>query len=228
MRIASNIQKVREKIVEIYDKAGLHPEKIALVAATKNRDVSQIKEAMEAGIKIIGENRLQEAKRKMAFFNTEAVQWHFIGHLQTNKVKQVIELFGLIQSVDSQHLIEEISRRALMANKKMRVLIEVNVAKDPKKYGLPPGDVLEFIRRNSTLEGVSIRGLMTIAPMVEPQKTRPYFRRMKELFELVKVEKIPEVKMKWLSIGMSDDFPVAVEEGSNMLRLGRAIFEGDD
>jgi len=228
MRIASNIQKVREKIVEICSDAGLHPEKIALVAATKNRDVSQIKEAIEAGIKIIGENRLQEAKRKMTFLNTEAVEWHFIGHLQTNKVKQVIELFGLIQSVDSQHLIEEIGRRALMANKKMRVLIEVNVAKDPKKYGLPPEDVLEFIRRNSTLEGVSIRGLMTIAPMVEPEKTRPYFRRMKELFELVKIEKIPEVKMKWLSIGMSDDFPVAVEEGSNMLRLGRAIFEGDD
>ena len=228
MRIASNIQKVREKIVEICSDAGLHPEKIALVAATKNRDVSQIKEATEAGIKIIGENRLQEAKRKMAILNTETVEWDFIGHLQTNKVKQVTELFGLIQSVDSQHLIEEISRRALMANKKMRVLIEVNVAKDPEKYGLPPEDVLEFIKRNSTLEGVSIRGLMTIAPMVEPEKTRPYFRRMKELFELVKVEKIPEVKMKWLSIGMSDDFPVAVEEGSNMLRLGRAIFEGDD
>jgi len=226
MRIASNIQKVREKIVELYDKADLHPEKIALVAATKNRDVSQIKEAMETGIKIIGENRLQEAKRKMACLNTEAVEWHFIGHLQRNKVKQVIELFGLIQSVDSQRLIEEISRRALMVNKKMRVLIEVNAVKDPKKYGLPPEDVLEFIKRNSTLEGVSIRGLMTIAPMVELEKTRPYFRRMKELFQLVKVEKIPQVKMKWLSMGMSDDFPVAVEEGSNMLRLGRVIFQG--
>jgi len=211
MRIASNVRKFREKIVEICSDAGLHPEKIALVAATKNRDVSQIKEAIETGIKIIGENRLQEAKRKMAFLNTEEVEWHFIGHLQTNKVRQVTELFRLIQSVDSQHLIEEIGRRALMANKKMRVLIEVNVAKDPKKYGLPPEDVLEFIRRNSTLEGVFIRGLMTIAPMVELEKIRPYFRRMKELFELVKVEKIPEVKMKWLSMGMSDDFPVAVE-----------------
>jgi len=226
MSIASNIRKVREKIVETCSKAGLHPEKIALVAATKNRDISQVKEAMEAGIRIIGENRLQEAKRKMAFLNTEALEWHFIGHLQTNKVKQVVELFGLIQSVDSQHLIEEISRRALMANKKMRVLIEVNVVKDPKKYGLPPEDVLEFIRRNSTLEGVSIRGLMTIAPMVELEKTRPYFRRMKELFELVKAEEIPGVKMEWLSMGMSDDFPVAVEEESNMLRLGRAIFQG--
>ena len=226
MRIASNIRKVKEKIVEICGKTSLHSEKIALVAATKDRDVSQIKEAMEAGIKIIGENRLQEAKRKMAFLNTEAVEWHFIGHLQTNKVKQVIELFQLIQSVDSQHLIEEISRRALMANKKVRVLIEVNAAKDPKKYGLPPEDVLEFIRRNSTLEGVSIRGLMTIAPMVELEKTRPYFRRMKELFELVKAKEIRGVKMEWLSMGMSDDFPVAVEEGSNMLRLGRAIFQG--
>jgi hypothetical protein len=226
MRIVSNIRKVKEKIVEICSEAGLHSEKIALVAATKNRDVSQIKEAVEAGIKIIGENRLQEAKRKMAFLNTEAVEWQFIGHLQTNKVKQVIELFGLIQSVDSQHLIEEINRRALTADKKMRVLIEVNVAKDPKKYGLPPGDVLEFIRRNSTLEGVSIQGLMTIAPMVEPEKTRPYFRKMKELFELVKAKEILGVKMEWLSMGMSDDFPVAVEEGSNMLRLGRAIFQG--
>ena len=226
MSIASNIRKVREKIVETCSKAGLHPEKIALVVATKNRDISQVKEAMEAGIRIIGENRLQEAKRKMAFLNTEALEWHFIGHLQTNKVKQVVELFGLIQSVDSQHLIEEISRRALMANKKVRVLIEVNAAKDPKKYGLPPEDVLEFIRRNSTLEGVSIRGLMTIAPMIELEKTRPYFRRMKELFELIKAEEIPGVKMEWLSMGMSDDFPVAVEEGSNMLRLGRAIFQG--
>ena len=226
MSIASNIRKVREKIVETCSKAGLHPEKITLVAATKDRPVPQIKEAMEAGIRIIGENRLQEAKRKIAFLNTEAMEWHFIGHLQTNKVKQVLELFGLIQSVDSQHLIEEISRRALMANKKTRVLIEVNAAKDPKKYGLPPEDVLEFIRRNSTLEGVSIRGLMTIAPMIELEKTRPYFRRMKELFELVKAKEIPGVKMEWLSMGMSDDFPVAVEEGSNMLRLGRAIFQG--
>ena len=225
MNIASNVEKIKTTIAEAAAKVNRSPDEVAIVAATKDREIHQIKEAVEAGIDIIGENRVQEARRKIAFLGCDRLSWHFIGHLQTNKVKSAVELFQLIQSVDSQRLIEAINQRALTLDKKMEVLIEINLTRDPKKYGLDPSEVLDFVKRNSNLRGVSIKGLMTIAPWVEPEKTRPYFRQLRGIFESIKTEEIESVEMRWLSMGMSNDFHIAVEEGSNMVRLGRAMFE---
>jgi len=182
---------------------------------------------VEAGVGIIGENRVQEAGKKIAFLGDNRANWHFIGHLQTNKVKSAVELFQLIQSVDSQHLIEAINQRALTLDKKMDILIEINLTTESKKYGLAPSEALDFVKRNSNLKGVSIKGLMMIAPWVEPEKTRPYFKELRAIFESIKDEKVEGVEMRHLSMGMSNDFHVAIEEGSNMIRLGRVIFEGE-
>jgi len=225
MSIASNVEKIKRRIAEAAAKVNRSPDEVAIVAATKNRDINQIKEAVEAGISIIGENRVQEARKKIAFLGSDRKTWHFIGHLQTNKAKSAVELFQLIQSVDSQRLIEAINQGALKLDKKIDVLIEINLTGDPKKYGLVPSEVLDFVKRNSNLRGVSIKGLMMIAPWVEPEKTRPYFRELREIFESIKTEGIEGVEMRWLSMGMSNDFHIAVEEGSNMVRLGRVIFE---
>lgn len=216
------------RIAESAAKAARPPEEVAIVAATKNRGIDEIKEAMEAGVSIIGENRVQEARKKIAFLGGKRTDWHFIGHLQTNKVKDAVELFQLIQSVDSQHLIEAINERALKLDKKMDILIEINLTTESKKYGLAPSEALDFVKRNSNLKGVSIKGLMMIAPWVEPEKTRPYFKELRGIFESIKDERIEDVEMRHLSMGMSNDFDVAIEQGSNMVRLGRAIFESQN
>ncbi len=225
MSISSNVQKTKKRIAEAATKVNRSPDEVALVAATKNRDTNQIKEAIEAGISIIGENKVQEAREKIAFLGRNREKWHFIGHLQTNKAKSAVELFELIQSVDSQRLIEAINQEALKLDKKMDILIEINLTGNPEKYGLAPSEILDFVRRNSNLRGVSIKGLMMIAPWVEPEKTRPYFRELRGIFESIKTERIEGVEMRWLSMGMSDDFHIAVGEGSNMVRVGRVIFE---
>lgn len=220
------------RIAESAAKAARPPEEVAIVAATKNRRIDEIREAVEAGVGIIGENRVQEARKKIAFLGDNRADWHFIGHLQTNKVKSAVELFELIQSVDSQHLIEAINQRALTLDKKMDILIEINLIEinlttESKKYGLAPSEALDFVKKNSNLKGVSIKGLMMIAPWVEPEKTRPYFKELRAIFESIKDKKVEGVEMRYLSMGMSNEFHVAIEEGSNMIRLGRAIFEGE-
>jgi len=215
------------RIAESAAKAARAPEEVAIVAATKNRRIDEIREAMEAGVSIIGENRVQEARKKIAFLGGKRTDWHFIGHLQTNKVKDAVELFQLIQSVDSQRLIEAIHERALKLDKKMDILIEINLTTESKKYGLAPSEALDFVKRNSNLKGVSIKGLMMIAPWVEPKKTRPYFKELRGIFKSIKDEKVEGVEMRHLSMGMSNDFDVAIEQGSNMVRLGRAIFESE-
>jgi len=226
MGIKSNIENLRERINQCAQQLGRAPSEISIVATTKGRRPFEIKEAIETGIRIIGENRLQEAKKKMPLLREENVEWHFIGHLQMNKVKQVVDFFDMIQSVDSQQLIEEIDQRARAVNKRMNALLEINIAEDPDKYGMLPEKVMDFVSRNSTLEGVFIQGLMTIVPLIEPEATRPYFRKMRELFEKIREAKIDGVQMKHLSMGMSEDFPIAIEEGATMIRLGRAVFEG--
>ncbi len=227
MSIASNVEKVRMRIAESRAKAACPPEEVAIVAATKNRQIDEISEAVEAGVGIVGENRVQEAREKIAFLGDNRTDWHFIGHLQTNKAKSAVELFQLIQSVDSQHLIEAINQRALKLDKKMDILIEINLAMESEKYGLAPSEAVDFVKRNSNLKGVSIKGLMMIAPWVEPEKTRPYFRELRAIFESIKDAKVEGVEMRYLSMGMSNDFHVAIEEGSNMIRLGRTLFESE-
>ena len=203
---------------------GRDPREIRLVAVTKTVEVDRIEEAIAEGVNIIGESRVQEAKEKYGKVESKII-WHLVGHLQRNKAKDAVKLFDLIHSVDSAKLAKEIDKQARKIGKIQKILIEVNVSGEKSRYGLNPEEVIAFLQEVSVLPHVKIEGLMTIAPLGEnPEDCRPYFRKLKELGEGVKAEDIENVKMVYLSMGMSNDFEVAIEEGSNMVRIGRAIF----
>ena len=201
-----------------------NPEEIKLVTVTKTATTEQIEEAINAGIKIIGENRVQDAKKKYQIITAE-VEWHLIGHLQTNKAKYAVEIFNCIHSVDSIKLAQEIDKRSLQFGKIMDVLVEVNVSGEETKYGIKSEEVETFLKEISAFPRIRIRGLMTIAPIVEEkEEVRPYFRKLKELSEKIKSKNIENIKMDYLSMGMTEDFEIAIEEGANMVRIGRGIF----
>jgi pyridoxal phosphate enzyme (YggS family) len=232
--ILANIKEVQQRISAAAQKAGRDPSEITLVAVTKTIPVEQIKEAIATGITDIGENRIQEAKPKIEQLKSNTSQvishksqvtYHLVGHLQTNKVKLAIELFNLIHSVDSLHLAEAISKRCREINKVMPVLLEVNVSGETSKFGIPPEKLLEILDKIAILPNIQVEGLMTIAPFSEdPENARPHFRKLKKLFEEIKQKQIQNIEMKYLSMGMTDDFEVAIEEGANVVRIGRAIF----
>jgi pyridoxal phosphate enzyme (YggS family) len=222
--IKENVLKIKERISLICTKINRDPNTISVVAVSKGRTIDQIKEAIDVGITDIGENRVQEAVSKYKEIrNTEyarRIKWHMVGHLQTNKVKDAVKIFDLIHSVDSLHLAEEISKQASKINKVQDMLLEVKTSPEIAKFGLKPNEVIEVIKDIVKLKNINIKGLMTIAPVVDnPEKTRPYFRILRELKDTIN-------NMPYLSMGMTDDYQVAIEEGSNMIRLGRAIFEG--
>jgi hypothetical protein len=197
------------------------------VAVTKTATIEQIKEAISAGIKIIGENKVQEAKEKYQVLSADIanIEWHLVGHLQTNKVKYAIEIFDLIHSVDSIKLAREIDKRSLQFGMVTNILVEVNVSGEETKYGIKPEEVEPFLKEISEFSGIKVRGLMTIAPIAEDkEEVRPYFRKLRELSEKIENKNIKNVKMDYLSMGMTDDFEVAIEEGANMVRIGRGIF----
>jgi len=218
--IRENISRIRERI----------PAGITIVAVSKSRTIEQIAEVIQAGITDIGENRLQEAlikynQLRAMGYELRAIKWHMVGHLQRNKVRDAVKIFDLVHSVDSIHLAQEIDKQAARINKIQDVLIEVKTSPEATKLGLKPDEVIGVIKEITQLKNLNIKGLMTIAPVVgNPQETRPYFRMLRELKE--KINRLPELnsKLSVLSMGMSDDFEVAVEEGSNMVRIGRAIF----
>ena len=222
--IKNNIRIIKEKIKKAALKTNRNPEKIKLVAVTKTVTIEQIKEAINAGIKIIGENKVHEAKEKYHILTAE-IEWHLVGHLQTNKVKYAVEIFDLIHSVDSVKLAKEINKRSLQFGKISNVLIEVNVSGEDTKYGIKPEEAELFIKKISEFPRISVRGLMTIAPMVkDKEETRQYFGKLRELSEEIKCKNIRNVKMDYLSMGMTEDFEIAIEEGANMVRIGRGIF----
>ena len=222
--IKNNIRIIKEKIKKAALKTNRNPEKIKLVAVTKTVTIEQIKEAINAGIKIIGENKVHEAKEKYHILTAE-IEWHLVGHLQTNKVKYAVEIFDLIHSVDSVKLAKEIDKRSLQFGKISNVLIEVNVSGEDTKYGIKPEEAELFIKKISEFPRILVRGLMTIAPMVkDKEETRPYFGKLRELSEEIKCKNIRNVKMDYLSMGMTEDFEIAIEEGANMVRIGRGIF----
>jgi len=224
--IKNNLEIINEKIKKAALKANRHPEEIKLVAVTKTATIEQIKDALSAGVKIIGENKVQEAKEKYQILTTDT-EWHLVGHLQTNKVKYAIEIFDCIQSMDSIKLAKEIDRRSLQFGKITNVLVEVNVSGEETKYGIKPEEVKPFLKEISKFSRIRVRGLMTIAPIGEvKEEVRPYFRKLRELFKEIKSKNIKNVKMDYLSMGMTDDFEVAIEEGANMVRIGRGIFGG--
>jgi pyridoxal phosphate enzyme (YggS family) len=200
------------------------PPGVELVAAAKTRTPSEIEEALEAGIRIIGENYVQEAQRAFQSIGARA-RWHMIGHLQTNKVKKAVELFDMIETVDSLGLGREIDKRCASIGKTMEALVEVNSGREPQKAGVMPEKVENLIRDLSVLPNLRIRGLMTMGPFEgNPEHARPYFIETKKIWNALKALSLEGVEMRYLSMGMTNSFRVAIEEGANMIRIGTAIF----
>ena len=230
--IRENVSRIRQRILKVCSKINQDPGKITIIAISKGRTIEQMKEVVEAGITDIGENRVQEAVIKYKGLitseleNSRAIKWHMVGHLQTNKVKDAVRIFDLIQSVDSVRLAEEIDKQADKINKTQDILVEIKTSPEESKFGLKPDEAIKVIKDIVRLKNINIKGLMTIAPVVDdPEKARPYFRMLREFEDKINELRVTSYKLGVLSMGMTDDFEIAVEEGSNMVRLGRAIFE---
>lgn len=200
------------------------PENVDVVAVAKGHTASEIREVVEAGIRLVSENYLQEARTVIPEIG-DRVKWHFTGHVQKNKVKLIVPLFDLIQTLDSYELAEMIDGHADKHGKVMPVLIEVNSGREQQKSGVMPGDVPSLIRRIHALGHISVQGLMTMGPFLdEPEGLRPYFRETKLLFDEIAGMGIPGVEMRHLSMGMSDSYRIAIEEGATMVRIGTKLF----
>ncbi|OGP88413.1 MAG: YggS family pyridoxal phosphate enzyme [Deltaproteobacteria bacterium RBG_19FT_COMBO_43_11] len=222
--IAANIIKIRQQIAVAAARVGRDAHLIKLMAVTKTVLPEHISQAINAGITMFGENYVQEAKEKIAALGKQA-QWHMIGHLQTNKAKYVVNLFDYVHSVDRIELAQELDKRARLAGHKMNILIEVNVSGEQTKNGVSANAALDLIKCIAPLENISVRGLMTMAPYSDnPENSRPYFSALRNLRNQISHEQIPEIQMEELSMGMTDDFEVAIEEGATIVRIGRAIF----
>jgi pyridoxal phosphate enzyme (YggS family) len=210
-------EKVRQILAEL-------PASVELVAAAKQRTPQEIVEAIEAGIEIVGENYVQEAEQAFAVIGKKA-RWHFIGHLQTNKVRKAVPIFDMIETVDSLKLAAEIDKRCKQAQKTMSILIEINSGREAQKYGVLPEATEGLIKQIAPLANIKIMGLMTMGPFAgDPEDARPYFVETRKIFEKIKKQNIPQVEMKYLSMGMSNSYKVAIEEGANVVRLGTILF----
>ncbi len=228
MSIADNLKMVTDRIASAAKRSGRDLPYVKLVVVTKTVDVDRIREAVDAGALILGENRVQEAKEKIEKLGPIA-SWHLIGHLQTNKAKYAVKLFYLIHSVDSLELAKEIDKQAAKIGKVQDVLIEVSISGEASKAGVASENAAALVKGAAKLKNISIKGLMTMPPYSDsPEDSRPYFKKLRELSESVASENIPGVSMKELSMGMSGDFEVAIEEGATMVRVGTAIFGGED
>ena len=225
MSIRSNIETINRQKAEACLRVGRDPEEVRLIAVTKLHEPEEINEAIACGVTDIAENKVQEILRK--YDAVDPVRWHLIGHLQTNKVRQVIDKVCMIHSVDSLHLAQEIDKRAAQHGLVMDILLQVNIAEEESKFGINE-EALDGLVRDitETCPNVRIRGLMCIAPFEEdPEQVRPCFREAKRLFDLYAAQEHTErLDFKYLSMGVTNDFQVAVEEGSNMIRVGTAIF----
>ncbi len=219
--MAPDLDSIRKTVAALLAEL---PAGVTLVAAAKSRTPEEVLAAVEAGITIIGENYVQETEAAQAAVGKRC-QWHFIGHLQKNKVKKAVALFDLIQTVDSLETAREIDKRAAEAGKVMPVLIEVNSGREPQKAGVFPERTAEVAASVAGLKNVRLEGLMTMGPELgDPETSRPYFRETKRLFDELAKASLPGVEMETLSMGMSDSWRVAIEEGANMVRLGTRIF----
>jgi pyridoxal phosphate enzyme (YggS family) len=200
------------------------PDGVQLVAAAKTRSVEDVEAAIRGGVRIIGYNYVQEAEKMQQLIN-EPVQWHLIGHLQRNKAKKAIQLFDLIETIDSMRLAREIDKQCASAEKIMPVLIEINSGREVNKNGVMPESVEELIRSISQLNHLRVKGLMTMGPFfTDPEKLRPYFRETAEIYREIGRLNLPNIEMKHLSMGMSDSYLVAIEEGATIVRIGTRLF----
>ncbi len=217
--IADNLKRVQETIEETLSKTG-RKDSVTLIAVTKTVDPEKINEAIEAGIKIIGENRVQEARDKFDKIK-KGVTWHLIGHLQRNKVKHALPIFSMIQSIDKVETVREIERRA---QKPVDILIEINSSGEESKYGVNPDQVFKLVDEILEYKMINIKGLMTVGPLTTDEKEiRKAFSLTRKKFDEMK-DRYKELDITYLSMGMSGDYPIAIEEGSNMVRVGTAIF----
>jgi pyridoxal phosphate enzyme (YggS family) len=222
--VRERIEQVRRRIAEAAGRSGRDPNDVQLVAVTKSVAVSRIREALDAGLKVFGENRIQEAKGKVALLSSPSIQWHLVGHLQTNKSKLAAELFELIHSLDSVKLAASMDRHGAVLRKQVRALIEVNLGGESDKSGLHESELLPLLQACRAFAHLTIEGLMAIPPFHRnPQDVRPYFRRLRLLGDRA-ADTHPDFRLRHLSMGMSNDFEVAVEEGATLVRIGTAIF----
>ena len=224
MDIVGNLKEVQENINNAANKINRPPEDVILVAVTKKVSTDIIQEAINQGVTHIAENKVQEILSKFDIIGSQ-VTWHMIGHLQRNKVKYIIDKVDYIHSLDSYALAMEIDKRAGGINRKMKCLIEVNISGEESKYGLAPHEVIPILRELEEFKNIEIVGLMTMAPFVEdPEEARQYFKGLKELSNKISELCFKNTQMKFLSMGMSNDYEVAVEEGASIVRIGSAIF----
>ncbi|MFB3815954.1 MAG: YggS family pyridoxal phosphate-dependent enzyme [Terriglobales bacterium] len=228
MGIAENVARVRERMAAAASRARRDPDEITLMAVTKTFPPERILDGYDAGLRVFGENRVQEFAGKIdAVRHLAGTEFHLIGHLQTNKAARAAEIFSAVDSLDSLRLARKLDEAAAKLGKRLRVLIEVNVGGEEQKSGVPPcsPELEELLQAAPLLEHLQIRGLMTIPPYTEnPQDARPYFRMLRELRDDLRRRRLPRVGLDVLSMGMSHDFEVAIEEGSTCIRVGTAIF----
>lgn len=223
--IPDNIKRVRENMRAAALKAGVDCESVTLMAVTKTMPARAVNIALESGITTIGENRVQELLQKLPELSPGEKHLHLIGHLQTNKVRQIIDKVEMIQSLDSLRLAEEIDRQAAKIGRVMDVLVEVNIGEEESKSGIAPSQTEEFVLSLAQFSHIKVRGLMTVPPVCENKEgTRPYFAKMRKLFIDIRDKKMDNRTMQILSMGMSSDYEIAIEEGSNLIRVGSAIF----
>lgn len=227
MSIKENLNVINAKITEAAIKSGRSPKDITLVGVTKTIEVAQIRECMFGNLLVFGENKVQEFLPKYEILAQETPQprWHFIGHLQKNKVKFIIDKVDLIHSVDSLALAAEINKRAIASNKMANILAEINIAQESSKFGFSPSQILEFAKNLENMQGVRLKGFMCVPPFVEnPEENRQFFIKMRNLLLDIKEKGLYHIDLQELSMGMSGDYGVAVEEGATMVRVGTSLF----
>ena len=223
--IKDNLEQVEKKIAAACQRAERSREEVVLVNVSKTKPVELLEEGYQAGMRIFGENKVQEIRDKYVSFCHEDIEWHMIGHLQRNKVKYIVDKVTLIHSVDSLRLAQTISSEAKKKGVNVNILIQVNMAEEDSKFGLMKEEVIALVKEVSKLEHIKIQGLMTIAPFVDdPEDNRKVFQSMKELYIDIKDQNLDNVNMNVLSMGMSNDYEVAIEEGATMIRIGTALF----
>ena len=225
MIVKANIEEIQRRIQSTAEDCDRRPEDIRLVAVSKTVTADHVRAAVEAGVHILGENYIQEARDKIEALSDLDVEWHFIGHLQRNKAKYAVGLFDLIHSVDSIRLAREIDKQAAKRGKRQNILIQVNTGKEATKSGIYEEDALALVRDTARLEHVAVKGLMTLPPyFYAPEKVRPYFRALRQLRDRIREAQIAGIAMEALSMGMTGDFETAIAEGATLVRIGTAIF----
>lgn len=223
--IKERLQRVREQIKAAALGCHRNPDEVQLVAVSKTIPVDRVREAIEAGVSVLGENYIQEAREKYHQLSDHRVAWHFVGHLQSNKAKHAVKIFDLIHTVDRLKLARELDKQAAGIDKIQPVLIQVNIAEEETKSGVREEDLMALIKGASGCRNLSIKGLMTMPPYFDdPEAARPYFAALRRLRDRISAEEIPNIEMTDLSMGMTGDYAAAIEEGATLVRIGTAIF----